>query len=379
MSLTVAFFESQPPFSPTAGGIASYVQHRAFVLAGQGVDVWWFNNTEIAHFDRRALAWEPVRQLQCSPLRRQLLGRYPRLSPALGYLVGGRRVDVIEFPEHVAAPLPVAWAGRRGVKTVIQCHTGEHLRYFLNAEHHPARGLKLRWRARHVHDNLLNADGVLACSHEIALLTAGFFKVHPDRFTVVPHALSRAAQPGLDMVSDGEDDRFFLVVGNSEFCKSTDLVFRALDIYRQKGGRRPLLWAGPRAAPPGLTLSARENVSFLGPVEKTELAKLRIHATAVVVASRFESFSMVAGEAFLNGCPVILSSRAGIRSLAERYQAALVVDPLNSPALAAALKAAEDTALRRRLRLSEKKLADYLTSEELSLRTADFYRSVAGA
>ncbi len=270
--------------------------------------------------------------------------------------------------------MPIAWARRNGVRVVLQCHTSQHVRYFFNAEHRPLLGLRYGLRARYIRHNLLAADAVLACSHDIALLTADYSKVHPDRFEVIPHAFSREAQPGLQVVSSGEDDGYFLVVGNFEYLNGHDLLRCAYERHRAQGGNRTVRWAGPVAAPPAH--SVPEGLCFLGLVPKEKLAHVGLRATAVAIASRLEPFSVVAGEAILNGCPLVLSRRAGWRDLPWRSQAALLAGPLDTDRFARALRLVEDPDTRERLEAGAKGAAAFLTLEELVLRTFDLYQGL---
>ncbi|RJX21281.1 MAG: glycosyltransferase family 1 protein [Desulforudis sp.] len=119
-------------------------------------------------------------------------------------------------------------------------------------------------------------------------------------------------------------------------------------------------------------------VSFAGYINKEELSRLRRGAVATVVGSRFEAFTMVAGESFLSGCPVILSSRTGWRDLAERYAAALIVDPLDTDSFASAMLQMERPEVRERICTGGERLAEYLTSSELWGKTAAWYQRLAG-
>jgi glycosyltransferase involved in cell wall biosynthesis len=120
-----------------------------------------------------------------------------------------------------------------------------------------------------------------------------------------------------------------------------------------------------------------ESVKFLGKQTKEQLAQLRAKITAIICGSRFESFSMVAGEAFLSGCPLILSDRSGLRALVERYNAARLVNPYDAADFASALNEMESEEFRNIYLKGGDGLADYLTSPELAEKTAGFYQQVA--
>ena len=110
-------------------------------------------------------------------------------------------------------------------------------------------------------------------------------------------------------------------------------------------------------------------IKFLGRLSHEQLAEAQRNANATIVASRFENFTMVAGEAVMNGCPLILSDRCGWRLPAALTHGALIVDPHDAEALAAALDHVGDPVNRPDLIASSKRLANWISSPELVERT----------
>ena len=391
--IRIAVHENRPPWEGTAGGIASYVRHRAWVLGEKGFEVWWFNREQCACWSRQSKKWESLHSFRKGgPAARLNLQR----APVWRFLTGEVQVDIVELPDGAAIKLPDE--GNRTPRIVIACHTSSITRAMLNRDKSPGsvynrlRG-KLRIDRRRTHRNLRRADGVIACSYEIALLEAGLFDVHPDVFTVIHHAFSPVAESGFRIRAEGPHEGYFLVVGNLEFVKGFDLTMAGFALYRRKGGKARLFFAGS----PGFTdpnpqvkqmLSlpgavkafeeiGKESVCFLGKLPKDELAQLRARATAIVVGSRFEAFTMVAGESVLSGCPLILSNRTGWRGLAERYRAARLFDPYDPADLAGAMLEMENPKIRAEYQHNGDKLACYLTGDELAEKTANWYRCLA--
>jgi glycosyltransferase involved in cell wall biosynthesis len=187
-------------------------------------------------------------------------------------------------------------------------------------------------------------------------------------------------------------EAFFLVVGNVEFLKGFDLIAAGLSCYRCRGGKGMLKVAGttgPTDPNPQVQdmlntpavrklMRSTENqpVEFLGKLSKDRLAEMRARCAAVVIGSRFESFSMVAGEALMSHCPVILSDRSGLRGLAERFHGARLFSPYDPEDLAEAMFEVEDPARRAALQEGGDRIAAYLSSEELIGKTVSFYRGL---
>lgn len=373
-TLRIAFWEPQRPWDAQAGGIASYVRHRACVLGERGFEVWWRNGRESARWDAGRRSWlpRPVPSAEPDP-------------------------DLIELPGGWAKAFPALPPNTR---IVLQCHTAALTRAWLNRDRFPwysRAGLRQwsGWDRRRIARNLRRADAVLACSYEIAVLEAGFYGVHLDRFTVIPHAFSPHAEPGTAAGRAGDEHGTgFLVAGNLEYFKGFDLIAAGFLRYRERGGQGRLKIAGTTGwddpNPPVQNLLGSEAaralfaqqgrgcVEFLGRLDKADLAGERARSTALLVGSRFEAFTMVAGEAFLSGCPVILSDRTGWRYPAALHQGARLFDPYDPGDLAAAMLEMENPEHRAHYRQGADRMAAFLTSDALAEKTAAFYRRAAG-
>jgi glycosyltransferase involved in cell wall biosynthesis len=332
--------------------------------------------------------WKDRRDFPVGRLRRRLLGRWPALSPAWRYLAKEQHVDIFEFQAVTTGWIPYQLSGPR---IILHCHTSTLTRAFLNRDIEVERhmGRFRSWAVR----NLNKADGILACSNEIAMLEAGFYHLHPDRITILPYAFSRQAEAGLQRQVRQPGGKGFLVVGNVEYFKGLDLVLRGFGAYRRAGGTGELLVAGCggihelyrkrtlAAVKPVVDAVLKEHgaesINFLGKQTKDQLAALRARVTAIIHGSRFEALTLVAGEAFLSGCPLILSDRTGWRALVERYNAARLVNPYDAEDFALAMKEMEREDVQALYTKGGDALAEYLTSNELAEKAASYYRQIA--
>jgi glycosyltransferase involved in cell wall biosynthesis len=385
--MRIAFFDCIPPYDPAAGGIASVIQHRACVLGRLGFEVWWANAQSVARWSPGENQWVDRNFFGVSRFKSRLLGRWPALSPTWHYLAVEKAVDIFELQAGLNGWLPFH---ANGPRIVLNCHTASMTRAFLNRAHEVERHTALfkRWACR----NLRLAEGILAPSNEIAMLEAGYFHLHPDRITVLPHVFSLDAEPGLKLRNDTGGNGAFLVIGNVEHIKALDLIAAGFAEYLRNGGVGRLqivgcaglheLWrpSSTSAIKPAVEKLVADHgsqkIQFLGKLKKDELARCRAAATAIICGSRFESFSMVAGEAFLSGCPLILSERTGLHALAGRYRAARLINPYDPKDIAAAMREMEDPEKRKEYQRGGDKLADYLTAPELAEKTASFYRQI---
>jgi glycosyltransferase involved in cell wall biosynthesis len=84
-----------------------------------------------------------------------------------------------------------------------------------------------------------------------------------------------------------------------------------------------------------LGLGAR--VEFTGRLNATAVARAMSNALAVVVPSRMEAFGIVALEAWRSGAPLVMTNRGGAPEFIRDGVDAILVDPVDTTALAEAL------------------------------------------
>ena len=117
-------------------------------------------------------------------------------------------------------------------------------------------------------------------------------------------------------------------------------------------------------------------VRFLGPLDDADLPALHSGATLFVFPSLYEGFGLPVLEAMACGAPVICGNRSSLPEVAG--DAALLVDPTDTDALATAIRRVlEDEALRRSL--GEKSLAQAATFswQRTAAETLAVYREMA--
>ncbi len=67
MTAKIAFFDSTPPYAPAAGGIATYIRHRACLLGDRDFEVWWANEESLARWLPQDRAWADRRTIPAPP------------------------------------------------------------------------------------------------------------------------------------------------------------------------------------------------------------------------------------------------------------------------------------------------------------------------
>ena len=123
-------------------------------------------------------------------------------------------------------------------------------------------------------------------------------------------------------------------------------------------------------------LGLRDAVRFTGFVDDDHLPDVYRGALLFVYPSLYEGFGLPVLEAMACGVPVITSNRASLPEVAG--DAALLVDPTQPEALAAAMSALlHDSAMRQALRAKGLARAAAYTWKLVAQRTVAVYRMVS--
>lgn len=219
------------------------------------------------------------------------------------------------------------------------------------------------------------AAGVVVTSAHTAELVQQHFKVSADRITV--------AEPGTDpaLRARGTGQPLqLLAVGAVAPRKAYDLLIRALRPLHALEWRLTIVGLTDRA--PQFVEEVRQEIAasgfsdritLAGAVEDTRLEALYAAADLFVMASLFEGYGMVLGEALARGLPIVCTT-GGASVATAPDAAALKVPPGDEAAMTAALgQAIGDAGLRRRLGEASWAAGQYLP------RWEDTARKVAAA
>jgi glycosyltransferase involved in cell wall biosynthesis len=207
--------------------------------------------------------------------------------------------------------------------------------------------------------------------------------VDAGRVRVIPYAPPEDFHPAAGPPPSGVRQPYLLHVGALEPRKNLP---RALRAFARIAGRFPeatFVMAGPRGWDHGAARrqAARAGLGsravFLGYVPEAELPPLYTHATALVYPSLYEGFGLPIVEAMACGAPVLTSLSSSMAEIAAG--AAILVDPQNEAALAAAMVALlSDAALRAELREKGLGRAAGYTWRKTADATVQAYREAAG-
>jgi glycosyltransferase involved in cell wall biosynthesis len=224
-----------------------------------------------------------------------------------------------------------------------------------------------------------------AAVEEMRVLTGAVAVVTPSdwtrRWLVQRYALQpgrvHVAEPGVDLapaVSGTLDGGELLCVGAVAPHKGHDLLLAALGAIAELPWR--CVWAGSLDVDPAFVEGLRrdagarglaDRVALAGPLSGPRLDGAYDSADVLVLASRMETYGMVATEALGRGLPVIAPAVGGIPealgAAADGSRPGLLVPPKDPVALAGALRSwLEDSGLRQRLRRAARERREALPS-----------------
>jgi glycosyltransferase involved in cell wall biosynthesis len=287
------------------------------------------------------------------------------------------RPHVLFVPAHV---VPIIHP-----PTVVTIHDVGY-RVFPDA-HTARRRLELelttRWSVR-------AARHVLTVSQATKRDLVSWYGVDPERITVTHLGLSEIFKPPTDqrLIKDvqaryGLQERSYLIyVGTVQPRKNLTRVIEALAMTLAAGYEVDLVIAGKRGwlSTPieqrAQELGITHRIHFTGYVTEQELPALLAGALCFVFPSLYEGFGMPVIEAMACGTPVITSTSSALPEVAG--DAALLVDPLDTNAIAAAImQLIDNAALRETLRRRGLDRARLFTWEACARKTLEVLLNVS--
>jgi glycosyltransferase involved in cell wall biosynthesis len=172
------------------------------------------------------------------------------------------------------------------------------------------------------------ADGVSSPSQAaLDVVRQSYGLALPDA-VVIPNPVT-AASAAQAWTLAGCDRDTILFVGRFDRVKGADTVVDAFGLLARSFPRARLLFAGPdmglyegdriwtmpQYLEARLPAEVRGRVNFLGSLPRAEVERVRKQALVTVVASRFETFGMVALEAMAAGAPLVTSRAGGLAEI----------------------------------------------------------------
>jgi glycosyltransferase involved in cell wall biosynthesis len=298
-------------------------------------------------------------------------------------LMEATALDVIDFPEYGAEGFayqldrtPWNW-----VPVVVQLHGP--LAMFVEHIGWPERGSDFHRVGTAMEElSIKRADALMACSANIADLTAGLYGVSRQAIDVVHCGVdAEAFRPPAERAVGGRPTVLF--VGNIVGNKGVEVVFEAVLRLRRRypdvrlqvvgdcGGLAQELQEHARGA------GAAANVEFTGFVGRAGLPALYQGADVFCSPAQYEGgVANVYLEAMACGCPVVASTAGGAPEAVADGQTGLLVPPGDVASVASALdRILGDARLRSRMgEAARQKVEDYFAMDQYVARVLAVYQ-----
>ena len=305
-----------------------------------------------------------------------VLGQLRRLTELLTF-------DVIDFPEYGAEGFAyqldrTLW---NWVPVVVQLYGS--LAMFVEHIGWPERGSAFHRVGTMMEEfSIKQADALLACSADIADLTAGFYGVARESIAVVHCGVDAATfRPGPEKERK-EARPTVLFVGNIVANKGVEVVVKAMLRLRAKYpnirlvilGKESNLVEDIRSRVRGE--GAEANYEFPGFVERAELPRYYNEADVFCSPAQYEGgVANVYIEAMACGCPVVASTAGGGPEAVADGETGLLVPPNDLDAVVRALdRILADAPLRRRMgRAARRRVEEYFAMDKYIQRVLAVY------
>ena len=369
-------------YAPAVGGVEELTRQLAEYLprSGDTVEVWTIRNPMTLPA-RQTIGGTEVRRFEL-PLPRpsaSSLVRFPRAAGSA--LMRLRRVTREIRPDvlHVQCfssngIYATALAAISGLPLVVTLQ-GETVMDDNDVYEHSTvlrTGLRVALR---------RADAVTACSRFVLDDAERRFGLPPATGVIVPNGIdSRPREQPVAL--DLQFGRFVLGLGRVVEKKGFDLL---LDAFARIAAEHPgtgLVIGGDGAARARLTHRAVElgldgRVALPGTLSRGQVSWAMANADAFVLPSRVEPFGIVVLEALRAGRAVVVSQRGGASEIVRDGVDGLVVDALDTAALAAAIaRVLDDDDLRQRLSGAATVRAEAFSWDGIVERYREIYRDV---
>lgn len=305
---------------------------------------------------------------------RSRAGRLLWEQTRLPWLLRRMGVDVLHSPHH-HTPLLLP-----GVRRVVTFHD---VTFLLLPERYPiARRVFMRGVTRGA---ARVADAIVTPSEAVRRDVIRELGLAPERIVAIPEAAG-AHFHSVDAETAERvrqtyrlPDTYVLSVGSLEPGKNRSRLIRAFDRVREEGVELVIVgqpaWRYEDDGSLVEQLGLAGVVRFLGYVPDDDLPGLYAGATLLAFPSLYEGFGLPVLEAMASGTPVVTSNGSAMAEVAG--DAALLVDPLDTDALAAAMsRLLSDEALREELRARGAKRAGRYSWERTAMETLAVYERV---
>jgi glycosyltransferase involved in cell wall biosynthesis len=239
----------------------------------------------------------------------------------------------------------------------------------------------------------IKAAGVSAPSRDVLRRTEEHYQIHLKRSAVIPNPVTPVVETERWRYERCDPNRL-LFVGRFDRAKGADIL---IDAFARVLARRPtarvtIVGADTGVVDDGGTRThaaeyiARalpetwmaSRVELLGLQTPAQILAIRRACFACIVASRYESFSMVTLEAMAAGCPVIAPNVGGVPEIIRHERNGLLFKPANATDLAdMILRLMQSPAMARAL--GEQGARDAVMDYDpvgVAGRTLEFYRQV---
>jgi glycosyltransferase involved in cell wall biosynthesis len=318
-------------------------------------------------------------------------------------IAGDRRFSPVPIPKNPALRLGISlpWALRKTkpevfhcqyvlppftkTRTVVTIHdlAHEHFPEFF----HPLEGARMR---KLVRATAARVDHITTVSKFSAADIERTYGVPPEKISIAYQAASERFHPRDKQVCQEHLARtygirvpFILYVGRIQQRKNLPRLVEAYASLKRQGPIPELVivgkkdWQSEKLLAKIHELGLEKSVTFPGYISEDDLPLFYNAAEVFVFPSIFEGFGLPVVESMASGLPTITSYGSSLEEVAG--DGALLVDPLDVPSIADALKRVlEDQEFKNQLIKRGLCRSAKLKPENFSLKLLDTYRALAG-
>ena len=248
-------------------------------------------------------------------------------------LAANQRYDLIHVHDWLTGEAGVVIKHAWKQPLLATIHATERGRHQGHLPSHTSRQIdRMEWKTT------FEAWQVIACSEFMTDELARYFSLPKNKITVIPNGIStpengaadRAAIEALRRKFAPNGERLLFFVGRITYEKGVHMIVRAMPRILAQHPNTRLLIAGKNSQTMEQTayeLAVENHVTCLGYISDEERNLLYQTVDAAIFPSIYEPFGIVALEAMIHNCNVIVSATGGLREVVKHEVNGLTVIP----------------------------------------------------
>lgn len=384
--MKIALIAREYKGSQRAGGIATYIEHLAYLLHDMGHRVYVISANDDVNktiIFRRSARWIELRlsggdfalQSNYSGFwsKVRIYTHFISYRWKLRHVVSRLGLDIVEVADYEAEGLFIS----RNVKKIVRCHTSRSF----NLEKLKFRPIFSFEDFGRIHIYLAEyiemkrAKKISFCCEDYKKIVCSHYRLTKGQYSIIPNGINILGEHNISLNQDLKKNILF--VGS---CVPTKGLFDLLDVVVELDEISPLKVdiAGKCNKHNLSRISSYSSANYLGLLPNEEVLDMYSECLVVCLPSYWENSPLTVIEAMLQGALVIAGNRGGAKDIISHGINGFLIEPGNHKMLKNTIAKVLEMSLLDRSAMqvaARQRILDHFSSEKMVKHTMDFYKN----